>query len=81
MSKPTVDDLKRWALRKFRERLRGRRLSEQFERWVSGEMGRDYTFQIEMTLDDDTARFFNDPANREKLRAEHLADEVGGAQR
>lgn len=75
MSKPTVDDLKRWALRHFREMLRSQRLTEQFQRWADGELGRDYLFNIEMRLNDDTANFFEDQDNRKKLKAERLADE------
>lgn len=81
MSKPTVDDLKRWALRHFREMLRSQRLSEQFQRWADGELGRDYIFNIEMQLNDETANFFENPDNRKKLKAERLANEPEGVAR
>jgi hypothetical protein len=67
-----VDDLKRWALQEFRKMLHGARLTEQFERWAKGELGRDYTFMIEMTLNDATESFVNDARNRAALSAERL---------
>lgn len=72
MGMPTdisVSDLKAWARMHFEERLRGERLTAQFERWASGELGQDYMFQIDMRLNDAVAAFIRDPANRAKLDA------------
>lgn len=75
MAAPTdirVEDLKAWAMVRFREMLRGARLTGQFQRWADGEIGKNYMFKIEMVLNDEAADFVRSPANRAKLDAEKL---------
>lgn len=69
-----TEDLKRWAMIKFRAMLRGKKLTEQFERWAVGELGRDYLFRVELRLNDEAATFVSDSANRAQLDAERLDD-------
>lgn len=67
-----VDAAKKWALIKYREVLRGARITEQIQRWLSGELGSDYRFQIEMVFDDKARGFIGDPQNKENLGKERL---------
>jgi len=57
---------------RFRAMLRGRRVTEQVERWLAGELGPEYRFQIEFSFNEDAASFVSNPANAEKLAKENL---------
>jgi hypothetical protein len=72
VSPEQVDAAKKWALIKFRGILRGARITEQIQRWLSGELGSDYRFQIEMVFDDKSLSFLGDSKNRETLGKETL---------
>jgi len=69
-----VNDVKRWLLRGFRETLRGQFLTGEIQRWLNGECGPTYTFEAppRIVLDERTANFIREPANRAKLDAERL---------
>ena len=70
--KEKVDQIKRRLLMKFREMLRGAKLSENILRFLSGELGESYRFQTEIVLDETLVKFIEDPSNREKLMQERL---------
>ncbi len=67
-----VDDAKRWLLIRFREMLRGAKLTDQITRFVSGELGSSYRFQTEIALDDRAVEFIRNPKNADRLKAENL---------
>lgn len=67
-----VEAVKKWALIKFREMLRGAKLTEQVQRWLSDELGPEYRFNVEIAMTGETRIFIDDPKNREKLGQERL---------
>jgi len=71
VSPEEIDRVKQWAMIKFREILRGARVTEQITRWASGELG-EYRFNVNMVLNDETKRFIDDRTNTEKLNQERL---------
>jgi hypothetical protein len=66
-----VEKAKKWAMLKFRESLRGARVTEQIQRFLSGELP-EYRFQVELVLDERTKTFIEDSKNTEKLDNEKL---------
>lgn len=66
-----VEKAKKWAMLKFREILRGARVTEQIQRFLSGELP-EYRFQVELVLDERTTTFIADAKNAEKLDGEKL---------
>lgn len=73
VSPEEINQFKRWALMKFREILRGARVTEQIRRWASGEMGPEYRFQVDIALNDETRTFIENPENKARLEKELLA--------
>jgi len=67
-----VDNAKRWLLIKFREMLKGAKLTDQVTRYLSGELGSSYRFHVDIGLDENALNFIGDPANADKLKAENL---------
>lgn len=67
-----VERTKKWLLMKFREMLRGAKLTSQITRWNSGELGDSYTFINEITLDPKALAFIENPSNSEALNQEKL---------
>jgi len=63
---------KKWALIKFRQMLRGNRITEQVQRFIAGELGAEYRFQIEFAFNEEAANFVNDPRNTDALGAERI---------
>lgn len=72
VSPEEIDRYKRWALLKFREMLRGARITEQIQRFASGEMGADYRFKVDIVLNAEARQFVENPANKEKLEQQKL---------
>lgn len=72
VSPEDVERYKRWAMIKFREILRGARVTEQIGRWVSGEMGAEYRFRVDIALNEEAKHFVDDPKNAERLNQERL---------
>lgn len=72
VSPEEVAKYKRWAMIQFRKMLRGERISEQIRRWLAGEMGPAYRFQIEFSFNEDAANFVNDPRNQTLLGEERI---------
>lgn len=72
VSPDQLDKAKKWALMKFREMLRGQRVTEQFKRYLSGELGPEYRFNVEMVVNDEMYKFIGDPKNAERLSKETL---------
>lgn len=69
-----VDKAKKWMLMKFRQSLRGARITDQIVRYLGGEFGEGtpYRFQIEMVLNEEAQKFISDPKNFDKLNQERL---------
>jgi hypothetical protein len=69
-----VERTKKWMLMKFRQSLRGARVTEQITRFLGGEFGDEvpYRFQTETVLNEEGKKFINDPKNFEKLNQERL---------
>lgn len=68
-----VEKTKKWLLMKFRQSLRGARVTDQITRFLGGEFGDDpYRFQMEMVLNEEARKFIGDPKNSEKLNQERL---------
>ena len=72
VSPEEVEKYKRWAMIRFRAMLRGNRVTEQIQRWLAGELGPEYRFQIEFSFNEDAANFVGSPVNAEKLAQEKL---------
>lgn len=72
VSSEEVDRYKRWAMIQFRTMLRGARISDQIRRWLAGELGPEYRFQIEFAFNDAASNFVGDPRNASKLAQEKL---------
>jgi hypothetical protein len=72
VSTEEIEKYKRWAMMKFREMLRGIRVTDQITRWASGEMGDEYRFRLDIAMNDEARKFIEDPANAEKLGQERL---------
>ncbi len=66
-----LDKTKKWALMKFRELLRGARVTNEMKRFLSGELPT-YRFQVEIALTPDTEKFIDNPKNSERLSKETL---------
>lgn len=71
VSPEEIERIKQWAMIKFREILRGARITEQITRWAAGELG-EYRFNINMVLNDEAKKFIDDRTNAEKLSQEKL---------
>lgn len=67
-----VEQTKKWLLLKFREMLRGAKITTQITRWLSGELGDEYRFQTEIGLDGNAKDFIEDRKNGERLNLEKL---------
>lgn len=78
MSGPTsADDIKRWMLVKFRQTIRGRKVTDNIERWLHGELGKSFEFkamEFNVMLADEALAFVRAPENRAALDAERLDD-------
>jgi hypothetical protein len=72
VSPEEIERYKRWVMMKFREILRGARVTEQLMRWASGELGEEYRFRLDISLNDETKKFVDNPENAEKLNQERL---------
>jgi len=72
MGPERVDAVKKWALIRFREMLRGAKLTEQIQRWMTGEFGEQYRFSVEIALTEETKTFVENPKNSDKLETERL---------
>lgn len=72
VTQESIDKAKKWALIKFREMLRGAKITEQMKRYLSGELERSYRFQVEIAMDEKMTDFIDDPRNREVLNQERL---------
>lgn len=72
VSQDEVDRTKQWLLLKFREMLRGAKLTTQITRWNSGELGDSYAFINEVILDTKAKNFITDPKNAAILKEEKL---------
>jgi hypothetical protein len=73
VSPEEIDQFKRWAMMKFREILRGARVTEQIRRWASGEMGPEYRFRVDIALNEEARTFIENPENKARLEKELLA--------
>lgn len=67
-----VERTKKWLMLRFREMLRGAKLTTQLTRWVSGELGDSYAFINEIVLDPKVKDFINNPKNADALKEEKL---------
>lgn len=70
VSEEEVRKYKQWALIQFRRMLRGNRITEQVQRWIAGELGPEYRFQIEFAFNEEASNFVNDPRNAALLGQE-----------
>jgi hypothetical protein len=72
VSPEEIDRYKRWAMMKFKELLRGARVTEQIQRWASGELGTDYRFLVDIVLNQNAKEFVENPSNKEKLNEQNI---------
>ena len=72
VSPEEVERYKRWAMIRFRQMLRGNRITEQIQRWLAGELGPEYRFSIEFAFNDEATSFVGNTANAESLAQEKL---------
>jgi len=70
VSEEEIRKYKQWAIIQFRKMLRGDRISDQIKRWLSGEMGQEYRFQIEFAFNEEASLFVTDPRNAPVLGEE-----------
>jgi hypothetical protein len=67
-----VERTKKWLMLRFREMLRGAKLTAQITRWLSGELGDSYNFINEVSLDPKAKTFIESPKNTDLLNEEKL---------